>query len=118
MPRRFSIVLAFVFASTVTMARAQTNFDAASPNAFQPGPGQLKPHDLDDMGPWPLERDYLNSAGLLDRNFLTSTGETVPCPGLECPPHVPNRASKEKTPFHSKVKRLDDRWEKSICSNC
>jgi hypothetical protein len=68
------------------------------------------------MGPWPLSQDYLNSAGLLNQNYLTATGQTVPCPDFECPPQTHRSVSQEPTPFDPKIR--DDRWERSICSNC
>ena len=115
------IVLAFMLSSGTT-ADAQANIEGAKPGASQSELDQLKSHDPNDMGPWPSHQDYLSSSGLsglLDRNFLTSAGETVPCPGLKCPPQVETTAPAEAKPtFHSKIKRLDDRWEKSICSNC
>jgi hypothetical protein len=97
------IVLAFVLASSMT-ARAQTDI-AASPNAGQSAPDQLKYA----MGPWPLDQDYLNSIGFLNQNYLTATGQTVPRPSV-----LPIQQQRPKR----KIKNIDDQWERSICSNC
>ena len=103
MLKRCWIVLAFVLASSVT-ARAQTDI-AVSPPIAQSAPDQLK----DAMGPWPLDQDYLNNTGFLNQNYLTATGQTVPRPGIS-----PAQQQRPKR----KIKDLDSRWERSICSNC
>jgi hypothetical protein len=131
MLKTFWIALVFVAAGGMTAARAQSD-DAttAGPNVEQRAPllsqpsieqnarGLAKPNELVVMGPWPLIQDYLNTAGLLNKDYLTATGETVPCPGLECPPHTHRSVSQKPTPFDRKIRDLDDRWERSICSNC
>ena len=64
MLKTFWIVLAFVSASSMMTACAQTDDPAgasASQSAEQNAPGQLKPNDSDVMGPWPLNRNYLNA---------------------------------------------------------
>ena len=101
--KRCWIVLAFVLASSVT-ARAQSDI-AVSPPIAQSAPDQLK----DAMGPWPLDQDYLNTAGLMSQNYLTATGQTVPRPSV-----LPIQQQRPKR----KIKDIDDRWERSICSNC
>ena len=47
---------------------------------------------------------------LLDRDYLTSTGETVPRPG------VPQASG--PTPLDRSVERQDDRIDSSICTGC
>ncbi len=47
---------------------------------------------------------------LLNQDYLTPTGETVPHPGLSQGPGV--------TPLDRNIRNQDDRVEKSICSNC
>ena len=90
-------------------ARAQTDDPAAaSPIVGQNAPDELK-LGLQAMGPWPLDQDYLNTAGLSNQDYLTATGQTIPRPSVSpTPKSRPNR----------KIKDLDDRWERSICSNC
>ena len=101
MLKRCWIVLAFVLASSVT-ARAQTDI-AVGPPIAQSAPDQLK----DAMGPWPLDQDYLNSTGFLNQNHLTARGQTVPRPSIS-----PAQQQRPKR----KIKDLDTRWERSICS--
>jgi len=103
MLKTFWIVLAFVLASSMT-ARAQSDI-ATSPSGGQNASDQLKYA----MGPWPLDQDYLNTAGLLSQNYLTATGQTVPRPSV-----LPIQQQRPKR----KIKDIDDRWERSICSNC
>jgi hypothetical protein len=103
MLKTFWIILVFASAGGMT-ARAQTDI-AASPNAGQSAPDQLKYA----MGPWPLDQDYLNSIGFLNQNYLTATGQTVPRPSV-----LPIQLQRPKR----KIKNIDDRWERSICSNC
>ena len=47
---------------------------------------------------------------LLDQDYLTSTGETVPRPG------VPQSAG--DTPFDRYMRQQNDRIDNSICSSC
>ena len=103
MLKTFWIVLAFVLASSMT-ARAQSDI-ATSLSDGQNASDQLKY----TMGPWPLDQDYLNTAGLLSQNYLTATGQTVPRPSV-----LPIQQQRPKR----KIKDIDDRWERSICSNC
>ena len=123
MLKTFCIALVFVVSSGTMAARAQSDGTTATGpraerNNEQGAQGLSKPNELDVMGPWPLSQDYLNTAGLLNQNYLAATGQTVPCPGLECPPHTHRSVSQKPTPFDRKIRDLDDRWERSICSNC
>jgi len=131
MLKTFCIALVFVTAGGMLAARAQSDgVVTAGPNAEQNAPllsqtveqnapGLSKPNELDAMGPWPLSQDYFNATGLLNQNYLTATGETVPCPRLDCPSQAQGRSvSQEPRPFDRKIRELDDRWERSICSNC
>jgi hypothetical protein len=103
MLKTFWIVLAFVLASSMT-ARSQSDI-ATSPSDGQNASDQLRC----TMGPWPLDQDYLNTAGLLSQNYLTATGQTVPRPSV-----LPIQQQRPKR----KIKDIDDGWERSICSNC
>jgi len=49
-------------------------------------------------------------AGLLNENYLTSTGQTVPRPGVSqgAPP----------SPLDRRIEERDNRIDQSICSNC
>jgi hypothetical protein len=106
MLKTFWIAVVFVTAGGMTAARAQTDSTAGSD--LNP-PGLSKPNDLDVIGPWPLSQDYLNTAGPLNQDYLTATGQTVPRPSIApIPAPRPNR----------KIKDLDEKWERSICSNC
>jgi hypothetical protein len=51
------------------------------------------------------------SRGLLNQDYLTSTGETVPRPGAA--PLNP-----DVTPLDRQIRDNNDRVERSICSNC
>lgn len=104
--KAFWVALVLLAGAGMMTARAQSDSTAGSdPNP----PGLSKPNDLNAMGPWPLSQDYLNIAGLLNQDYLTATGQTVPRPSIApIPAPRPNR----------KIKDLDERWERSICSNC
>ena len=129
MLKTFWIVLAFVSASSMMTARAQTDDPAgasASQSAEQNAPGQLKPNDSDVMGPWPLNRNYLNAVDPLNQlnvgeplnqNYLTPTGQRVPHPSVSqgALTTQPERKIKDKT---KALDLNDERWERSICSNC
>jgi hypothetical protein len=98
---------------------AEQNVPLQSQTSEQNAPVLSKPNELDAMGPWPLSQDYFNTTGLLNQNYLTATGETVPCPRLDCPRQAQGRSvSQEPRPFDRKIRELDDRWDRSICSNC
>jgi hypothetical protein len=47
---------------------------------------------------------------LLDQDYLTSTGATVPRPGVS--------QSSGETPFDRSIERQDDRIDDSICKGC
>ena len=47
---------------------------------------------------------------LLNRDYLTSTGETVPKPG--------EPQSSGVTPLEKSIQKQDNKIERSICSNC
>ncbi len=47
---------------------------------------------------------------LLDKDYLTSTGETVPRPGLP--------QSSGETPLDRSIEQRDDRIDNSICMGC
>ncbi len=108
------VALAVTLASGTMMARAQIPADAASPKGLQ----QLKPAGSEAMGPWPLDRDYLNDARLLNQDYLTSSGATVPCPNLVCPPQAHRSISRKEPRFNRRIQKQDEQWERSICSNC
>jgi len=130
MLKTFCIALVFVVSSGMMAARAQSDGTTATgPRAERNNPllsqpveqgaqGLSKPNELDVMGPWPLSQDYLNTAGLLNQNYLAATGQTVPCRSLDCPQQTHRSVSQEPTPFDRKIRELDDRWERGICSNC
>jgi len=130
MLKTFCIALVFVAAGGMLAARAQSDgTTAATPSAEQnaplllqtveqTAPGLSKPNELGVMGPWALSQDYLNTAGLLNQDYLTAMGQTVPCPRLDCPLQTHRSVSQKPTPFHRKIRELDNYWERSICSNC
>ena len=47
---------------------------------------------------------------LLDQDYLTSTGEAVPRPGIP--------QSSGETPLDRRIEQQDDRIDNSICSGC
>lgn len=57
-------------------------------------------------GPAPRPR----ATGLLNRNYLTSTGETVPHPGVS--------QGAATTDLDRRIRQRNDRIDQSICSNC
>ncbi|MCI0467784.1 MAG: hypothetical protein L0Y57_12380 [Beijerinckiaceae bacterium] len=48
--------------------------------------------------------------GLLNENYLTSTGQTVPNPGVS--------QGAPTSPLDRRIERRDDGIDQSICSNC
>ena len=57
-------------------------------------------------GPAPRQR----ATGLLNENYLTSTGETVPHPGAS--------QGAATTGLDRRIEQQNDRINQSICSNC
>ncbi len=70
---------------------------AAAAQTGQPGGGADRPREP-------------RAGGLINQDYLTSTGETVPHPGASQGPGV--------TPLDRSIKERDDRVQRSICSNC
>ena len=68
-------------------ANAQNDGGAVAPGLSQPPPGHP-----------------------LHQNYLTSTGETVPRPGLP--------QSSCETPLNRSIEQQDDRTQNSVCSAC
>jgi len=131
MLKTFCTALGVMTAAGMIAARAQSDgTHTAGPNLDQNAPllaqtiernasGLSKSNEWDPIGPWPLSQNYLNTAGLSNQNYLTATGQTVPCPRLDCPQQTQGRSVlQEPTPFDRKIRKLDDRWDRSICSNC
>jgi hypothetical protein len=83
------IVIIFICAALAAgvAANAQNDGGYVAPELSKPTPGRL-----------------------LDRDYLTSTGETVPRPG------VPQ--SSGETQFDLFMRRQNDRIDNSICSGC
>jgi hypothetical protein len=78
----------------------------AAIGAEQNATGLLKRNDSDAMGPWPLNRNYLNAvdplnqlADPLNQNYLTATGQRVPRPSVSqgAATTQPERKIKDKT---------------------
>jgi len=124
--KTFWIALLFAAAGGMMTARAQTDGVDAAIGAEENALGQLKPNASDAMGPWPLNRNYLNAVDPLNQlnvgeplnqNYLTSTGQRVPRPSVSqgAPTTQPERKIKDKT---KALDLNDERWERSICSNC
>jgi len=87
MPRVAHIVIIFTALMAIVSAKAQNDGGYVAPELSKPAPGRL-----------------------LDRDYLTSTGETVPRPG------VPQASG--PTPLDRSIERQDDRIDNSICSGC
>ncbi len=68
-------------------ANAQNDDGYVAPELMKPAPGHL-----------------------LDKDYLTSTGETVPRPGLP--------QSSGETPLDRSIEQRDDRIDNSICKGC
>jgi hypothetical protein len=81
------IVIIFTTLTAGVAANAQNDGGYVAPELGKPTPGHL-----------------------LDRDYLTSTGETVPRPG------VPQ--SSGETQFDLFMRRQNDRIDNSICSGC
>jgi hypothetical protein len=72
----------------------------------QAGAVQAQPLGSADAPPAPRHRP----AGLLNENYLTSTGQTVPRPGVS--------QGAPQSGLDRDVEQEDNLVEKSICSNC
>ncbi len=85
---KLSLALAVLAAATAGFAaNAESNGGYVAPELNRPAPGQL-----------------------LNQDYLTSTGQTVPRPG------VPQ--SSGETPLDRSIKRQDDQIDNSICKGC
>jgi hypothetical protein len=83
-------VLAFLLA--LMLAEAATGQTQTAPPAGRGNPGPERP------------------AGLLNQDYLTSTGETMPRPGV--PQGVPT------SPLDRRIEEENSRIDQGICSNC
>jgi hypothetical protein len=81
------IIAAFFLAATAGGAAYGQDNKLLAPELAKPAPGQL-----------------------LDKDYLTSTGETVPRPG------VPQASG--PTPLDRKIQEEDNRLDNSICKGC
>ena len=82
-----AIILAALGAPVAGLAQSQNNGGMVAPELAKPGPGQL-----------------------LDQDYLTGTGATVPRPG------VPQASG--PTPLDRAIRRQDNRIDNSICQGC
>jgi hypothetical protein len=82
-----AIILAALTSPVAGLAQTQDNGGLVAPELAKPAPGQL-----------------------LDRDYLTGTGATVPRPG------VPQ--SSGPTPLDRAIRRQDNRIDNSICQGC
>lgn len=87
MAKSIVIVAAFLLAATADGAAYGQDNKLLAPELAKPAPGQL-----------------------LDKDYLTSTGETVPRPG------VPQASG--PTPLDRKIQEEDNRIDNSICKGC
>jgi hypothetical protein len=81
------VVAAFLLAATAGGAAYGQDNKLLAPELAKPAPGQL-----------------------LDKDYLTSTGETVPRPG------VPQASG--PTPLDRKIQQEDNQIDNSICKGC
>ena len=81
------VIAAFLLAATAGGAAYGQDNKLLAPELAKPAPGQL-----------------------LDKDYLTSTGETVPRPG------VPQASG--PTPLDRKIQEEDNRLDNSICQGC
>ena len=81
------IVITFTALIAGVAANAQSDRGYVAPELSKPVPGHL-----------------------LNRDYLTSTGETVPRPGVS--------QSAGETPLDRSIERQDDRVDNSICTGC
>jgi hypothetical protein len=82
-----TVVAAFLLAATAGGAAYGQDNKLLAPELAKPAPGQL-----------------------LDKDYLTSTGETVPRPG------VPQASG--PTPLDRKIQQEDNQIDNSICQGC
>jgi hypothetical protein len=82
-----SMVVAALLAVAAGLPAYAQNNTLVAPELAKPAPGQL-----------------------LDKDYLTSTGETVPRPG------VPQASG--PTPLDRKIQQEDNRLDNSICKGC
>ncbi len=87
MPRLALIVFIFAALNAGDPANAQSDGGYVAPELAKPAPGRL-----------------------LNQDYLTSTGETVPRPG------VPQ--SSGETPLDRAIREQNDRIDNSICNGC
>jgi hypothetical protein len=87
MAKSIVIVAAFLLAATAGGGAYGQDNKLLAPELAKPAPGQL-----------------------LDKDYLTSTGETVPRPG------VPQASG--PTPLDRKIQEEDNRIDNSICKGC
>ena len=81
------VIAAFILAATASVGAYGQDKGLVAPELSKPAPGQL-----------------------LDQNYLTSTGETVPRPG------VPQASG--PTPLDRKIQQEDNKIDNSICKGC
>jgi hypothetical protein len=82
-----TVVAAFLLAATAGVGAYGQDNKLLAPELAKPAPGQL-----------------------LDKDYLTSTGETVPRPG------VPQASG--PTPLDRKIQQEDNQIDNSICKGC
>lgn len=82
-----AIIVAALASALAGLAQAQNNGGLVAPELAKPAPGQL-----------------------LDRDYLTGTGATVPRPG------VPQASG--PTPLDRSIQQQDNRIDNSICKDC
>ena len=87
MVRLALIVIIFTALMAGVAANAQNDGGSVAPELSKPAPGRL-----------------------LDRDYLTSTGQTVPRPG------VPQASG--PTPLDRSIEQQDNRTDDSICTGC
>jgi hypothetical protein len=81
------VIAAFLLAATASVGAFGQDNKLVAPELAKPAPGQL-----------------------LDKDYLTSTGETVPRPG------VPQASG--PTPLDRKIQQEDNQIDNSICKGC
>ena len=84
---KLTVIAAFLLAATAGVGAYGQDNKLLAPELAKPAPGQL-----------------------LDKDYLTSTGETVPRPG------VPQASG--PTPLDRKIQQEDNRLDNSICKGC